>query len=74
MPLYEYACRKCDTAFERRLSFSQREEAQPCPACGAEESEPLLSVPARPGAGAQPAAPVCPSTGQACGCPAPQMN
>ncbi len=75
MPLYEYSCHACGSAFERRLSFSNRLQAQACPKCDETETELLMSAPARPGvtAGGQ-AASVCPSTGQSCGCPMPGMN
>ena len=45
MPLYEYACKKCDHDFEM-LVFNGEEVA--CPKCQASEVERRLSVPARP--------------------------
>jgi putative FmdB family regulatory protein len=56
MPLYEYACRRCAHRFEQRLNYEQRLEPQSCPACGARETSLCLSVPARVGNGARPAA------------------
>jgi putative FmdB family regulatory protein len=45
MPIYEYACRKCDHTFE---ALVQNGEAVACPSCQAKELERLLSLPARP--------------------------
>jgi len=45
MPMYEYACGKCETTFEA-LVFDG--EAVECPECQNTELERLLSVPARP--------------------------
>ena len=49
MPLYEYACKKCDHTFEA-LVFG--DEAVECPECASGRVEKLLSVPARPQSGA----------------------
>lgn len=37
MPIYEYSCKQCETAFEKLLKMSQMEEplSNPCPECGA---------------------------------------
>ena len=40
MPIYEYKCAKCAAEFEE-LVFG--DDAPPCPRCGAENSERLLS-------------------------------
>jgi putative FmdB family regulatory protein len=48
MPLYDYACRKCDHTFEA-LVFG--DEAVECPECQGKRVERLLSVPARPQTG-----------------------
>ncbi len=48
MPLYEYACKKCNHEFEA-LVFPG-EEAE-CPECRGHTLERLLSVPAPPGRG-----------------------
>jgi putative FmdB family regulatory protein len=45
MPIYEYACRKCDHIFE---ALVQDAEGVECPRCHAEQLERLLSLPARP--------------------------
>ena len=66
MPLYEYACRKCDHEFEA-LVFPG-DDAVECPKCQARRVERRLSVPARPQAeppptGCDPSLPPC---GPAC--------
>lgn len=66
MPLYEYACRECGAAFEQRRRFEERQSQALCPRCGA-EAAPLLSVPARVGAAAASAAPVCDTGPRCCG-------
>lgn len=48
MPLYEYACQKCDHTFET-LVFDGDEVD--CPECHGTKLERLMSVPARPRAG-----------------------
>jgi len=45
MPLYEYACHKCNHTFEE-LVFNG--EAVACPQCHTKRVERLLSVPAKP--------------------------
>ena len=45
MPLYEYACKRCEHEFET-LVF--KGEMVSCPRCQAENVERLLSVPAKP--------------------------
>jgi putative FmdB family regulatory protein len=45
MPLYEYACRKCEHTFEE-LVFNG--EAVECPECHGRKVERLLSVPGPP--------------------------
>ncbi len=47
MPLYEYRCLKCRKRFTRLRTIAQRDEPQPCPACGATESKRLVSRVAR---------------------------
>ena len=42
MPIYEFNCPKCKTVFEE-LVFGQ--DAPPCPKCGSEKTEKLLSRP-----------------------------
>ncbi len=72
MPIYEYACRHCGTAFERRLKMDERLAAQVCPSCGQKGAVLRMSAPALVGGGeSSPASGdlgTCPSTGAACGC------
>ncbi|MBI4544073.1 MAG: zinc ribbon domain-containing protein [Gemmatimonadetes bacterium] len=67
MPLYEYSCRTCGTAFERRLKYEERLAPQTCPACGNSETVLRLSTPALVGSAAE-ATGVCPTSGNPCGC------
>ncbi|HZL91467.1 MAG TPA: zinc ribbon domain-containing protein [Pirellulaceae bacterium] len=43
MPLYEYACRDCDSQFELLV---RGKDVPHCPQCDSEQLERLLSVPA----------------------------
>ena len=45
MPMYEYACQKCEHSFEA-LVFNG--EAVECPECHGQRVKRLLSVPAKP--------------------------
>ncbi len=45
MPLYEYACDKCEHTFEALVFDGETVE---CPECSATKVTKLLSVPARP--------------------------
>jgi putative FmdB family regulatory protein len=45
VPLYEYACRKCDHTFEALVFDGDKVE---CPACHGDRLERRWSVPARP--------------------------
>jgi putative FmdB family regulatory protein len=45
MPLYEYACRRCDHTFEELVLNG---EQVACPECRTTQVERLLSVPAKP--------------------------
>lgn len=45
MPMYEYACRKCEHTFETLLFGN---ESVACPECHSDELERLLSVPGPP--------------------------
>lgn len=42
MPIYDYACPTCEERFDELVSFEA--SAPPCPSCGGEESERLLST------------------------------
>jgi putative FmdB family regulatory protein len=42
MPIYEYRCEGCGERFEEFLSLSTK-PAPPCPKCGAEKAERLIS-------------------------------
>jgi putative FmdB family regulatory protein len=63
MPIYEYACRTCDEAFEELVLRRSDEADVRCPACKGGRVEKLVSRPAaarsgeRGGAGAP--APAC---------------
>ncbi len=41
MPIYDYACVACDERFDELLRFDA--PPPPCPVCGADETERLLS-------------------------------
>ena len=45
MPLYEYACRKCEHTFEALVFNGEQVD---CPQCHSTKLERLLSVPAKP--------------------------
>ncbi len=66
MPLYEYACRRCEHTFEELVSGEA--SAVECPQCRAREVERLLSVPARPQT-ATTALPTACGEGPPCGAP-----
>ena len=42
MPIYEYRCESCNVRFEEFLSSSEK-PSPPCPACGSETVERLMS-------------------------------
>lgn len=68
MPLYEYACAKCEHTFETLVFGDEKVE---CPECESTKVERLLSLPGRPkvadGASDLPMA--CNSAGPPCGAP-----
>lgn len=43
MPLYEYACRRCDLRFEIILTLRERDHAAPCPRCGTADTQRQIS-------------------------------
>lgn len=54
MPIYEYKCKSCDTAFETLRAMRDAESAARCPTCQGEDTMRLLSriaAPARSGDG-----------------------
>ena len=44
MPLYEYSCRRCGTAFEAMRKFAERDQEIACPSCGTQANR-VLSPP-----------------------------
>ncbi|MDR3707570.1 MAG: zinc ribbon domain-containing protein [Capsulimonadaceae bacterium] len=75
MPIYEFACRKCNTEFEKIVPAAQRDSVE-CPACGNKRTMRKVSL-AAPAQFAS-KAPACPSAemcgqasccGGACGLP-----
>ena len=48
MPLYDFRCPACSALFERRLPLSALGQSVPCPQCGAQPSQRLVSLPAAP--------------------------
>lgn len=44
MPVYEFACKRCDTTFERLLSFQVASGSVDCPSCGRAETRRLVST------------------------------
>ena len=45
MPMYEYACQKCEHTFEALVFNGEKVE---CPECHSQRLQRLLSVPAKP--------------------------
>lgn len=43
MPIYEFKCKKCGNIFES-LHFRSDDKYSPCPSCGGEKTERLLST------------------------------
>jgi putative FmdB family regulatory protein len=64
MPMYEYACKKCEHTFETLVFTGERVE---CPECHSERLERLLSVPAKPQAGGKPLPMSCDANLPPCG-------
>jgi len=38
MPMYQYACKSCESEFEKRLRMAQAGDIQTCPVCGSQET------------------------------------
>jgi putative FmdB family regulatory protein len=43
MPIYEYACRKCDQKFDKLVRSMISRESVPCPHCGSKKTARLFS-------------------------------
>lgn len=70
MPLYEYACKKCNHEFELLIRGSEQAE---CPTCHTTKLERLLSVPAGHTAGSK-SLPMCGPPMPQGGCGLPQCG
>lgn len=44
MPMYQFACRECGQAFDKRLRMSQAGHSQECPNCGSQETRKVISA------------------------------
>lgn len=66
MPLYEYACRDCQSQFELLIRGSQTPH---CPRCESKRLERLLSVPAAHTSGAAELPQCAPRSPGGCGLP-----
>jgi len=44
MPIYEFKCKNCGNTFEQLCFASDDQDHMPCPSCGEEKSERLLST------------------------------
>jgi len=44
MPVYEYQCKSCETAFEKRLAISNYDDPQSCPECSSQQTTKLVSM------------------------------
>ncbi|HTP50204.1 MAG TPA: zinc ribbon domain-containing protein [Anaeromyxobacteraceae bacterium] len=51
MPIFEYACKKCDRVFEELVLRRSDEAAVRCPSCRGQRIERVVSRPARTGGG-----------------------
>jgi len=74
MPIYEFACRKCNADFEKIVPASQR-DAVACPHCGNEKTMRKISLaaPAQFAAAKSAAAPPC-GAERCCGGACPMMD
>jgi putative FmdB family regulatory protein len=64
MPMFEYACRKCNHNFETLVFDGERVE---CPVCQSTRLERLLSVPSKPPSAAQSLPSACDTNLPPCG-------
>ena len=71
MPIYEYACKKCETKFDhlaRTMSSREEDQGVKCPSCGSIDTSRALSVFAVASDASKPAAdPMCGRCGGAPG-------
>ena len=67
MPLYEYACRRCEHTFEA-LVTGQTADVR-CPECAGTELDRLIGLPARGRVADTPTATNCRGDGPPCGAP-----
>ena len=44
MPIYEYACKSCNTKFDQLAKSMSNETAIPCPKCGSRQTSRALSL------------------------------
>lgn len=67
MPIYEFKCNKCNNVFESLCFKSDGSDRGPCPRCGEDDSEKLMStfssVHSGSGAGLDAGAAACASPG-----------
>ncbi len=66
MPIYEYACKKCDHTFEQLVRGG---DSVSCPECQADDIKQLFSIPARPQAETADLPMQCNTAGPSCGAP-----
>ncbi len=45
MPIYEYHCSGCGIKYEKIILSSSATQAPPCPNCGSQDVQKLISVP-----------------------------
>jgi putative FmdB family regulatory protein len=43
MPIYEYECRSCHHCYSQVLSMKESDDTPPCPRCGGEDVQKLIS-------------------------------
>ncbi|MFM8275116.1 MAG: FmdB family zinc ribbon protein [Gemmata sp.] len=68
MPLYEYACRKCEHTFETLVTQKTADTVR-CPECDATDLEKLIALPAAGRVVDGPSATNCRGDGPPCGAP-----
>ncbi len=68
MPVYEYVCAKCGKTSELLRKMSEADAPAKCEHCGSTKTKRAQSVFSASAATGGGDAPVCPSSGQPCGC------